>query len=102
VTRARYLVQRFTASEMEANTEGDAAHDESNFAQFDALIGNLTEAKIAAMKATQMFADWLTLGRAGIVFALAGDSAEAQKLATDLNQRLPDATGSRFYYLPAI
>ncbi|HEY6442003.1 MAG TPA: hypothetical protein VIY66_01545, partial [Candidatus Acidoferrales bacterium] len=101
-SRLRDLVQHLTASEMQANANEDAGKIESGMAQFEALIGNLAEARVAATKATEMFAGWLTLGRSGLVLALAGDAAGAQKLATELNQRFPEATYGQFYYLPAI
>ncbi|HXQ26732.1 MAG TPA: protein kinase [Candidatus Acidoferrales bacterium] len=102
LSRLRDVVQRLTASEMQANRKEDAADDESYFALFEALIGNPTEARSAAMKASQLSANWQAPGRAGLALALAGDSAEAQKLAADLNQRLPQATVVQSYYLPAI
>ena len=101
-SRLRDLVQHLTASELQANENEDAGDIESEMAQFEALIGNLTEARVAATKATEMFAGWLTLGRSGLALALAGDAAGAQKLAAELNQRFPEATYGQFYYLPAI
>jgi tetratricopeptide (TPR) repeat protein len=103
LSRLRDVVQRLTASEMQANRKDDAADDESDFALFEALIGNPTEAKSAAMKAIQMSSsDLRTLGRAGLALALAGDSAGAQKFADDLNHRFPEATYIQSFYLPAI
>jgi hypothetical protein len=101
-SRLRDLVQHLTASEMQANANEDAGDSESEMAQFEALIGNLTEARVAATKATEMFAGWMTLGRSGLTLAVAGDAAGAQKLAAELNQRFPEATYGQFYYLPAI
>ncbi len=100
-SRLRDLVQRLTASEMQANANEDAGDDESQVAAFEALIGDLTEARSAATKATEMFAGWLTLGRSALVLALADDAAGAQKVAAELNQRFPEATYGQFYYLPA-
>ncbi len=101
-SRFRDLVQHITASELQANANEEAGDIESQMAQFEALIGNPTEARSAATKATEMFASWVTLGRSGLALALAGDVAGAQKLAADLNQRFPEATYGQFYYLPAI
>jgi eukaryotic-like serine/threonine-protein kinase len=42
-----------------------------------------------------------TQGNAALALALAGNAAEAQKLADDLNQRFPEATIAQFVYLPA-
>jgi hypothetical protein len=105
VSRLRDLVQRLTASEMQANANSepeDAGDIESGMAQFEALIGNQAEARIAAVEASKMSADWVTLGRSGLALALAGDAAGAQKLAAELNQRFPEATYGQFFYLPAI
>jgi hypothetical protein len=101
-SRLRDLVQQLTASEIQANANEDAGDNESQVAVFEALIGDLTEARVAATKAAEMFAGWLTLGRSGLVLALAGDEAGAQKLAAELNQRFPEASYGQFYYLPAI
>jgi serine/threonine protein kinase/tetratricopeptide (TPR) repeat protein len=98
----RDLVQHLTASELQANANEEAGDIESEMALFEALIGNPTQARSAAMKASQMFAGWETLGRSGLALALMGDVAGAQKLAADLNQRFPEATYGQFYYLPAI
>ena len=105
VSRLRDLVQRITEPEMQANANSepeDAGDIESGMAQFEALIGDQTQAKVAAVKASRMSTDWVTLGRSGLALALAGDLAGAQKLAADLNQRFPEATYGQFYYLPAI
>jgi eukaryotic-like serine/threonine-protein kinase len=102
VSRLRDVVERLTASDMQANRKEAAAANWSDMAQFEALAGDFMEARIAAIKASQMSADRETLGRARLALALAGDPVEAQKLAADLNQRFPEATLVQFYYLPAI
>lgn len=101
-SRFRDLVQHITESELQAGANEDAGVTESKMAQFEALIGNPTQARSAATKATEMFTGWVTLGRSGLALALAGDAAGAQKLATELSQRFPEATYGQFYYLPAI
>jgi len=102
VSRLRDVVQQLTASATQANRKEDAADAESGLAQFEALVGDFTDARVAATKATQMSANPRTLGRAAFALAIAGDSAETQKLAADLNQRFPEATFVQFCYLPAI
>jgi eukaryotic-like serine/threonine-protein kinase len=105
VSRARDVAEHLTSSEMQGNTNSepeDAGEVESQMAQFEALIGNQTQAKVAAVKASKMSTDWMTLGRSGLALALAGDAAAAQKPAADLNQKFPEATYGQFYYLPAI
>ncbi|HEV3482934.1 MAG TPA: protein kinase [Candidatus Acidoferrales bacterium] len=102
LSRMRDLVQHLTALDMQANMKQQAAGLESEVALFEALIGDPTAASVAAMKAAHMSDDEENLGRTGLAFALAGDSAEAQKLAADLNQRFPQATFVQFYCLPGI
>ncbi len=49
-------------------------------AQFEALIGNQAEARVAAVKASKMSADLVVFRPSGLALALAGDAAGAQKL----------------------
>ncbi|HKT34176.1 MAG TPA: hypothetical protein VJR03_05055, partial [Nitrospira sp.] len=46
--------------------------------------------------------DWALEADAAMVFALTSDAAQAQKLADDVEKRLPEATYIRFAALPAI
>jgi len=102
VYRLRDLVHRFTESDIQANRKQQTGERESRMAVFEALIGDAAQARISAMKATQISSDRETLGRSGLALALTGDSAESQKLAADLNQRFPQATIVQSYYVPTI
>ncbi len=53
-------------------------------------------------KRVALSADPDVQGGAALALALSGDPGEAEKLAHDLNERLPDATLVRFFHLPAI
>jgi hypothetical protein len=71
-SRLRDLVRHITASELQANANEDAGDIESQMAQFEALIGDPTEARVAAMKASKMSTDWVTLGRSGLATRACG------------------------------
>ncbi|MGA9883445.1 MAG: protein kinase [Candidatus Acidiferrales bacterium] len=101
-SRVKDLYQGLISLDLQAKQKESAAQAESNLAQFDATIGDSAQAEAAARKAIQMSSNFETLGRASLALALAGDSAEAQKSAADLNQRFPDATYIQSFYLPAI
>jgi len=100
--RARDLNQSLIAAALQANRKETAAERESYLALGDALVGDDANARAEAAKAIQMSSDWTNLGRSGLVLALAGDSAGAQKLAADLTQRFPQATYVKSFYVPAI
>jgi eukaryotic-like serine/threonine-protein kinase len=90
------------AMNLGANRKGNAAIFKAQVAQFDSLVGNTTEARKAASEASSMFRHWEVQGNAALTLALSGDFAGAQKLASDLNQQLPEGTVIQFSYLPAI
>jgi DNA-binding winged helix-turn-helix (wHTH) protein/tetratricopeptide (TPR) repeat protein len=102
LSRVRDLYRGIIASGMQANREDVAAATESYLALGDALVGKFADGRAAATKASEMSSSWTTLGRAGLVLAIAGDSAGSQMMADDVNRRFPDATLIRFHYLPAI
>ena len=101
LSRARELYDGIIASYVQARRNEAAAGLQSEFALFEALIGDRPDADTAA-KASQTSSDWNSLGLAGLSLAIAGDSVEAQRLATDLNRRFPQATYIQSYYLPAM
>ncbi|MGH9718097.1 MAG: protein kinase domain-containing protein [Candidatus Acidiferrales bacterium] len=101
-SRVKDLYQGLISSDLQAKQKESAAQAESDLAQFDATIGDSVQAEAAARKAIQMSSNFETLGRAALARALAGDSAEVQKMAVDLNQRFPQATYIQDYYVPAI
>jgi eukaryotic-like serine/threonine-protein kinase len=102
LARLRDLVQRFSASAVQAHASDSAGTAQAFLALSDALTGNLAEARTAASQAIQQSSDSIALGRAELALALAGDSVAAQKLAASLNQTFPQATFLQHYYLPAI
>jgi eukaryotic-like serine/threonine-protein kinase len=100
--RFRDFTQRRIALSLKANRKASAAMLKAQAAQFEALVGNITEARKAANEASNMFTHWEVQGNVALTLALAGDFAGAQKLASDLNQLFPEATAIQFCYLPAI
>ena len=103
VMRARELRERAVASARRQGVKGLAADLNVGGAVIEALFGSLPEARKAVKGAGDLSTTDMDLqGAAGIVLALAGDTAEAQKLAEDLKKRFPEATYIQFGALPAI
>jgi eukaryotic-like serine/threonine-protein kinase len=74
-----------------------------NAALFDALFGNFPEAQKGLKEAGSIISTDRDLeGEAGIVWALSGGAAQAEKVADDLSKRSADATSTRYGFLPAI
>ena len=102
VAHARDLLDRARESAKRRGAKDLAAQIEINTAVREVLFGNFAEAKQAAREALDGQADEEVEGLAAIVFALTGNAAQAQKLADDLDRRVPDGTMVQFNYLPAI
>ncbi|HEY6903736.1 MAG TPA: winged helix-turn-helix domain-containing protein [Candidatus Acidoferrales bacterium] len=94
-----------------AITAAAKAHDESaaGLAAIssvqEALFGRPAEARSEASQALKLnreSTDSDTEGIAAYSFALAGDTARAERLAANLDRRLPEGTFMQFVFLPAI
>jgi len=72
-----------------------------NGALFEVLSGNFTGAQKDVKDAGNFMTDRDLEGEAATILALAGDTAQAQKLADDLSKRFPESTCIRFGFLPA-
>lgn len=90
------------ASAKQAGAKNVAAAYQMNAALLEALFGNFPEARQALKDAGGVMTDREIEGHSAIVSALAGDAAQVEKLAADLNQRFPEATYIRFGALPAV
>jgi serine/threonine protein kinase/tetratricopeptide (TPR) repeat protein len=101
LARARELARRAIASAKQQGTEDVAERYQVDAALREALFGNFPEAQKSVKDAGNLII-LQTEGEAAIVWALSGDTAQAQKLADDLSKRFPEATYVRFGYLPAI
>jgi eukaryotic-like serine/threonine-protein kinase len=103
LARSQDLTQRAIALAMQAHAnEGVVAGLEAGSALTEALFGNLAEAKSAAMEASKSHANCDAQGTAALALVLAGEAAQAEKLAADLNRRFPRGTFVQFLYLPDI
>jgi len=99
---ARNLGRRAMASAKQQGANNLAAAYQMNAALVEALFGNFPEARKAVKDAGDVMTDRELEGQAAIVSALSGDTAQAEKLAGDLNGRFPEATYVRFGFLPAV
>ena len=101
---SRALSQRAIKSVPRGPSTEVGALDKAEFALWEALFGDSIAARESAMGASKMTtaADWDVQGITALSLALAGETAQSRKLATDLNQRFPENTFVQFSYLPAI
>jgi len=102
LSHARDLTQGAIATATRANAMETAAALGATSALTEALFGNVTEARSAAMRATSMSADWDSREMSALALALAGELPQANNLSADLNQRFPERTCVQFDFLPAI
>ncbi len=101
--QARELTQRAVDSAIRADSKETGAVWYENAALREAAFGNPEDAKRAA-------ASGLKLGptssgatvEAALAYAMAGDSAQAESLANNLNKRFPLDTQVQLLWLPAI
>jgi len=102
---SRSVIRSGIAAARKANVKRVAAGLAADSSTHEALFGNLVQARSAASEALTLkreFTDWDTEGTAAFSLALAGDAAQAERLAADLNRQLPEGTFMQFVYLPAI
>jgi eukaryotic-like serine/threonine-protein kinase len=96
------LSARAVSLARQAGLKGRAAMFQGTSAVWNALFGNRVEAQRSATAALSLFrsrdADY------GPAFALAliGDSAQAQKIAAELENQYPEDTSVQFSYLPVL
>jgi DNA-binding winged helix-turn-helix (wHTH) protein/tetratricopeptide (TPR) repeat protein len=100
--QARRKSQRASDLALQSGQRDRAALWATGPALWEAFFGNAPAARESAMTALK-----LSKGRdvefgAAFALALAGDSAQSQKLADDLEKRLPEDTAVRFGYAPAL
>lgn len=105
LSQSRAVIRNAIAAAAKAHVEWAGAGLAASSSVQEALFGNVAEARSAASEALTLkrkSTDWNTEGTAAFSLALAGDTTQAERLATDLNRRLPDGTFMQFVYLPAI
>lgn len=79
-----------------------AALFKTRAALWEAFFGNFSMAKKTAMAALALAKNREDRYGAALVLAMAGDAAQAQSLADDLERDFPEDTSVRFYYLPTV
>jgi len=71
-------------------------------AVWEAVYGNLAEAKANAVAAQESSRARDVIYAVGLALGLAGDSARSQSLADDLEKRFPEDTFAKFTYVPVL
>jgi eukaryotic-like serine/threonine-protein kinase len=102
LAKARELTRRAVQSAQRAEERAAAAGYEAEAAVREALVGNIALAKKQAQAALAISTDRDGEAMSAIALGLAGDSAQATRLADDLGKRFPEDTIVQFNYLPAI
>ncbi len=104
LSRAHELARSAIALAAQRGEQGFIPSMEGAFALVEALEGNFTPAKDDLRNAGDLSTNpnFDIVGEADMVAALSGDTAQAQKLADDLNRRFPEASVVQFTYLPAV
>ncbi len=99
---ARELTRRAADSASRAGQKETAADYEAEAAVREALVGNLALAKHQALDALALSNGRGVTALAALALALAGDSADSNRMADDLGKRSPEDTVLRYNSLPAI
>jgi tetratricopeptide (TPR) repeat protein/predicted Ser/Thr protein kinase len=103
VGKARELTRRAVESAMRADSKETGAIWWENAAVREAAFGNLAQAREAAAEGLKL--DSKSQGvavEAALAYAMTGDTARANSMAQDLNQRYPLDTQVQSLWLPAI
>jgi serine/threonine protein kinase/Flp pilus assembly protein TadD len=100
--KARELTRRASDSAQRADEKETAAGYEAEAAVSEALVGNMSQAKQQAQAALALSNGRDVEAVSAIALGLAGDSAQATRLAADLAKRFPEDTIVLFEYLPMI
>jgi eukaryotic-like serine/threonine-protein kinase len=102
LAKARELTQRAVQSAQRVEERAAAAVFDADAAVREALVGNMALAKKQAEAALAISTDRDGEAMSAIALGLAGDSAQATRLADDLSKRFPEDTIVQFSYLPTI
>ena len=101
-SKARGLTRRASDSAQRSDEKETAAGYEAVSAVREALVGNMSQAKQQAQAALALSNGRDVEAVSAIALGLAGDSAQATRLAGDLAKGFPEDTIARFHYLPMI
>jgi serine/threonine protein kinase len=100
--KARELTRRAAESARRADEKEAAANYEAGSAVREALVGNMSLAKLQAQAALARPHGRDAEAVSVIALGLAGDPAQAMRLASDLEKRFPEDTIVQSVYLPMI
>ncbi len=100
--KARELTRRASESAQRADEKETAAGYEAEAAVREALVGNMSQAKQGAKASLALSTGKDVEALSAIALALADDSAQAMRMASDLAKRFPEDTIVQFDYLPMI
>ncbi len=101
--KARELTRRAVESAIRADSKETGATWQENGALREAAFGNMTDARKAAAQGLKLAPGSQGVEvEAALALAIAGDSAQAESLVEDLNQRFPLDTQVQSLWLPAI
>jgi tetratricopeptide (TPR) repeat protein len=100
--KARELTRRASESAQRADEKEAAAGDVAEAAWREALVGNMNLAKQQAQAALALSTGRDVEAISAFAFALAGDAAQASRLAAELAKRFPEDTIVQSNYLPTI
>ena len=102
LVKARELTQRAADSAQRADEKEAAADYEAEAAVREVLVGNRTLAQQQAQAALALANGRDVMAISALALALAGESAQATRLATDLSLRFPRDTVVESEYLPMV
>ncbi len=101
-SKARELTRRASESAQRADEKETAAGYVAEAAWREALVGNMSLAKQQAQAALALSTGRDAEAVSAFAFAVAGDAAQATRLAADLAKRFPEDTIVQSNYLPTI
>ena len=101
-SKSRELMRRASESAERADEKEAAAGDVAGAALQEALVGNMSRAKQQAQAALALSTGRDVQAGSAITLGLAGDAAQATRLAADLTKRYPEDTLVQSLYLPMI
>jgi len=102
LAKARVLTRRAIESAQRGDEKEAAALYQAQGAVREALVGNMEQAKQQAHAALVLSKARDVEALSAIALGMAGDSAQAMRLANNLAKRFPEDTIVQFNYLPAI
>ncbi len=101
-SKARELTRRASESAQHADEKETAASYEAEAAVREALVGNMSLARQQAQAAMALSTGRDVEAISALALGLAGDAAQATRLAANLARRFPEDTIVQFNYLPTI